>query len=322
MFSILPQELVREIISFVPEYGFMVSKSLHVDLKYIQYSFYCDPHKFAVAMNIMKAKKYNVAAEMMIICYGMIVNDCVNLTDIKYDFETDVNYELEQKCVSGIDEFEPYIWSCNVLTSDHAELFYQTFYRKFPQNCYKHLPGAIRNVVLYSRSLVEYDTMSENEVRSIHGTIKKVMAYIFAHRYGLIETNAAKEKIATIMSQDDFPDLLNVIALVARNRFYDSFFELYHGHTTAIICRDIFRDLSSNRSRYYEMMIEKRIDLIIETFGCHLTDEKDVCQFPTAYKKYMTIRLLENIDSKNKDDIIRDALKLGAIILDKYDPIN
>lgn len=294
----LPQEIICDIISFVPEYGFMVNKTLHANLIHRKFSFYCSPHKFAMNMGVARLQKYNIAAEIMKICYELIVNDCVNLTGTEYNSDTDDYYEFIQNCVSGIDDFEPYRWSCQVLLSDRVELFCRTFVWNFPTKCYKLLEPGMEDVQIYDSRLIDYEDATDAEMRAAKNTVKKVMAYVFAYKYGLISANKVKKKIGAIMLHDDLPDLLNIIALIAQGEFFDIFFELYRGDTTAIICRDIFTDLYHGRFKYGNIETMKRTSLILETFGHHLTEEIHLRKFPETYKNYLAMKMLQDNDSK------------------------
>lgn len=117
----MPQELIADIISFVPEYGFMVCKSLHHDLRDSLYSFYCDHQRFALIHNI----EFDPLA-ISIQCFEIAE---YTYKDGRYKFNidylkhhdmpelADAVSEVDSHWSSPTDEYEDVAWT-NVIESD------------------------------------------------------------------------------------------------------------------------------------------------------------------------------------------------------------
>lgn len=333
----LPQELVHDIISFVPEYGFMVCKDLHKPLKDIRFSFYCDTSRFVCTMSIKRAPKMNMAMD--------IINTFMSKYDIMFERKIDAsrngrrlknllsqqrhyercntkedneectrNYMLCMEAAKGIPirlrpseihDFEPFSWACDIFKKDRMTIFDKVFNKMFSKHYYEialktsYVGSTIHN------DLIMYSHIPKANKKKLKTLLHKTFFALMAHENGLITEEKTKRMINDYGIQSGMDDFMNIITLYSRHVFFDAFVNLYCGQTTEDICRDIYADLASGSSKYtYRKMYEDNHHYkMFVSLGCRLVSEDHIKHDARLHKHYLMNITYDKVYEMTKEDL-------------------
>lgn len=314
MFSILPQELVREIISFVPEYGFMVCKSIHVDLIKMSYSFYCDTRRFICIHDLPKTEKEaDINMSMKIVnTYkkntrlspdASVDSEDEDTEDESSEDDTDTDDETidygAKKYLSSMHDFEPIAWAAKIFKQNHFAIFCKVFHEIFPKTLYgrimrtHYIGPTINDLVLHCAGTPE---IFKSAVKL---SIKRACCFMLAYKNGILNSETTICNIGYISEQSGIPNFMSILAVVIRNMIYDTFIELYYGKVTAEICKDIFTNINEV-PEYNSCKKTNHYYKLFETLGCHLVAEKSIQSDKRLYKYYLASTIYRNMDETQK----------------------
>lgn len=211
-------------------------------------------------------------------------------------------------------EFEPFEWACNIFKKDRFAIFCKVFFAKYPSNYYEVTLKTCQVQTLFMTKCMSFCNMHRDTRAKIQPYLERVFCLLSAQEHCLYTKEETKQKIASVITESRIPDFMNIIALVAKDTFYDLFVRLYHGNTTAVICRDIFQDLRTNKSKYKNMCHESHRKKMLETLGCHLVHAKHIMYDESYYRYYLATIVLLKAAEGNTTDALNTSIRLAKYI--------
>lgn len=356
----LPQELIRDIISYVPEYGFIVSKELHKPLKDIRFSFYCDTPRFICIMDIARTTEMNIAMDIV-----RAYMKCVHLAKQKEEpvilpkqqnrkqnntgrhklppseeissdedesgSDSDSDEEIVgcpqditihnipiNQHMTSMYEFEPFEWAHNVFKNDKLKIFRLTFEGLFHTNHYEKALRVKFYGPIYNDKYVALTRSQKSFAKKYRIILRDVFGLLMAHKNNVIDPDTTKQEISHISKINNIPDLLNIVALLSRGIFYDTFIQVYYGSTTANICKELYADLMREKSKYKNMITNTHHYKMFGTLGCHLVNENDIKHDMTLHEHYLATLVHRNMGREPNEKILGISARLAEMIIRKY----
>lgn len=261
----IPQEIVREIFKYVPEYGFLVCQELHIVPEYNKCSFYCDTKHF---MLCIKDLKTGVQLAYSIIGYCLTEDDSCKINWLK-----------------DIANFEPYKYAINLCKQNLIEMVGDII----RDDC----PGHVRDhLVEYFGVKGKYSEVNTTKIvgSNLAGTLI-FWVPIVAYHSGLVTFEEAKQRIWADRwnDQETIIDCLSYVMLCASGKFYETLVLMF-----GYLMPKVMPKLLRRANKHSDKFSDQELIGFMETFGIEGLTVADINYRPKCieylfgliYKKY------------------------------------
>lgn len=246
----LPFEIAYEIISFVPEYGFLVCRKMHENVHKDNISIYCDTKRFLA-----------LHGELYKYCRLEFYDQ--QLFRLCYNYKTqDVQAFMKQ--FKEIKDFEPWTFALKLFMDNPVQL------------CYRYLEGSNdhRHVIRYLTGDIDYryggaanSHLLLNGKRSIYEKINRINAIVLAYDLGFVDHKKSQQLLCKLMPVKELFKHIGLVFIDDHHMDTKKSFKNYFAEYLPEICKDIMSSHSRihyTRGDAYKLIQECIPECILE----------------------------------------------------------